>query len=189
VICYHAFAPSRCIFVHFLPLRCAYLCHLRGASLCIFCCFAVHLCAAFAGHLCALSPLRLRRPPVVALRWPSCRVNPASFGFASKMTPGHSSTPKRPSFKQRVLLITPRGDLSTAAMVDVAANKSDGASLGDSSSTPAPTASPSPAASADIGGSQTTVDAPEIGGDTELIPSVQKVPSKQRKAAKRRYVL
>jgi hypothetical protein len=73
-------------------------------------------------------------------------------------------------------------------MVDVAAKKSDGASLGDSTSTPVPRASPSPAASADIGGSQTTVDAPEIGGDTELIPSVQKVPSKQRKAAKRRCV-
>jgi hypothetical protein len=60
-------------------------------------------------------------------------------------------------------------------MVEVAANKSDGASLGDSSSTPAPRASPSPAASADIGGSQTTVDAPEIGGDTKLIPPAHKV--------------
>lgn len=94
------------------------------------------------------------------------------------MFPRPSSTPKHPIFNQRVLLITPRSGLSITAMLELATTKSNAANLGDSSSTPTPTSSPSKVVFVDIGGSQTIVDASEIGEDTNVIPIVHEVPLK-----------
>lgn len=92
-----------------------------------------------------------------------------------------SSTPKHPKLQASIL---PMGNLSTAAMVELAATKFDVPSLGDSSSTLECTPSPCEAASIDISGSQTIVDTLEIGVDTEPIPTMHELPSKKWKAPK-----
>lgn len=56
--------------------------------------------------------------------------------------------------------------MSIATLVEVAVNKYDGASLRDSSSTPTPKPYSSPSTYADICGSNTIIDALEIGGNT-----------------------
>ena len=102
---------------------------------------------------------------------------------------------KRPSFKQRVLMITPRRELSTTAMEEVV-------QISSTILSPTPSHVPAPfeADALDIRGSPLTVDAPSSGGsnsfdcfqeqlDTQLLPTWHEPPTKKRKIPKRRYVL
>jgi hypothetical protein len=110
-----------------------------------------------------------------------------------------SGSGKRPSFKQRVLMITPGGELSTAAMQEVV-HISSTASATIFSPTPLHVPAPFEANALDISGSPFTVDAPSSGGsnsldgfheqsDTQLLPTSHEPPTKKRKIPKRRYLL
>jgi hypothetical protein len=105
---------------------------------------------------------------------------------------------KRPSFKQRVLMFIPKGELSTAAMQEVV-HISSTVSATIFSPTPLHAPAPVEADALDINGTPFTVDAPSSGGsnnfhsfheqsDTQLLPTSHEPPTKKPKISKRRYL-
>jgi hypothetical protein len=101
------------------------------------------------------------------------------------MTPT-SEPEKRPSFKKRVLMFTPRGELSTAAMQEIVRISST-VSATIFSPTPLHAHAPIEADALNINGTPFTVDAPSSGGsnsfdsfyeqsDTQLLPTSHEPP-------------
>jgi hypothetical protein len=118
----------------------------------------------------------------------NCSTMALASGFASK----------RPSFKQKVLMITLGGELSTAAMQKVVANKSS-VCVGDFSPTSMPIPAPFQLEDVDINGSPFIIDAPSSDGsnnfdgfheqsDTQLLPTSHEPPTKKQKFLKKMYL-
>jgi hypothetical protein len=95
-------------------------------------------------------------------------------------------------------MITPGGELSTAAMQEVVAIKSS-ACAGNFSPTPMPIPVPFQHDDVDMNGSPFTIDAPSSGGSnnldgfhkqsyTQLLPTSHELPMKKQKNLKRRYL-
>jgi hypothetical protein len=128
--------------------------------------------------------------------FPASAVAVSVSGSFSNMPPAPvSGSGKRPSFKQRVLMITPGGELSTAARQEVVQISST-ASAPIFSPTPPHVPAPFEADALDIN----VVDASSSGGsnnfdgfheqsDTQLLPTSHEPPTKKQKFPKRRYLL
>ena len=106
---------------------------------------------------------------------------PCSSSCSTMAMAPTSGSEKRPSFKQRVLMITPGGELSTAIMHEVVQISST-ASATIFSPTPLHVHAPFEADALDINGSPFIVDVPSSGGsnssdglheqsDTQLLPT------------------